>query len=280
MPSRPATRRCRCHRGGRSLRRARRRSADELDVLDAGARRGLSGAGKRRAAASPREKGRGPAARRIALRAGGRGCFVQTLQARSDGASQARVGGRAGESKWGRQRSPALERRLRLVRVPRVRGRRAAVECDSPSALPARFCLFPPSHPNRQRGPAGPAPRIGRVDPGARSRSAGPQALLHAEGKGRVPDRVPRLALPPPKGTCEVPPFGVISEHPAGAWSYVREVARGRSPAGSRIAAGGEVAGGAERGQAMPAETSVGSQGCLRKRKVEKSRAVTGGLKK
>ena len=93
MPSRPATRRCRCRRGGRSLRRARRRSADELDVLDAGARRGLSGAGKRRAAASPREKGRGPVARRIALRAGGRGCFVQTLQARSDGASQARVGG-------------------------------------------------------------------------------------------------------------------------------------------------------------------------------------------
>jgi hypothetical protein len=40
--------------------------------------------------------------------------------------------------------------------APRVwrpcRGCRAAMECDSPSALPARFGLFAPFHPNPQRG--------------------------------------------------------------------------------------------------------------------------------
>jgi hypothetical protein len=67
-----------------------------------------------------------------------------------------------------------------------------------------------------------PAPRIGRVDPGARSRSAGPQvdgsrgprgecrhsrrgtslspqALPHSEVKGRLPDRAARLAFPHPQ---------------------------------------------------------------------------------
>jgi hypothetical protein len=54
------------------------------------------------------------------------------------------------------------------------RGCRAAMDRDSPSAMPARFCLFPPAHPNPQRGAARPAPRIGRVDPGGRTHSASP----------------------------------------------------------------------------------------------------------
>jgi hypothetical protein len=73
--------------------------------------------------------------------------------------------------------------------------------CSLPSALPAQFCLCPPSHPNPQRGAARPAPRIGRVDPGGRTHSASPR---------------PRRAFPPPTEACEVPHFGRISGRPAG----------------------------------------------------------------
>jgi hypothetical protein len=86
------------------------------------------------------------------------------------------------------------------------RGCRAAVECDSPSALPARSCLCPPSHPNPQRGAARPAPRIGRVDPGGRC-PAGQVHLLdersrHPQNPAKVRERRGRVTDPLAWSSC------------------------------------------------------------------------------
>jgi len=132
-----------------------------------------------------------------------------------------------GESRWGGRRAAPLGGVAFASSVWRTsRGCRAAADRDSPSALPARLCLFPPAQllgraygagPNPQRGRSAagialraraPAPRIGRVDPGDRS------------PLGRS---TPSTGVPATHGTCEVPHFGGISD--SSSWCAV-----GRSP--------------------------------------------------
>jgi hypothetical protein len=134
------------------------------------------------------------------------------------------------------------------------RGCRAAMDRDSPSAMPARFCLFPPAHPNPQRGAARPAPRVGRVDPGDRSplgRSTPSISVPATHGNLRGPHfrgfvdgrRIARL-----RWWIQSVLFAAPSES-------TPEVARAPEPVGAGL--GGAVPGGlnvAERTGASPAE--------------------------
>jgi hypothetical protein len=67
--------------------------------------------------------------------------------------------GYAVEAAPSRSRTTARRGRLERRAAWRLcRGRRTPVERGSPSALPARSCLFPPARPNAQWGPSAPTP--------------------------------------------------------------------------------------------------------------------------